>query len=114
PNAMRDAFERARRRSLPLIVGCSDETLRRRAVELRAEEWYRCPASAEEIAGRIRSAITRTLSTAEAMSDRVERVEFEQMLYDYLTGLPTLPVVIERSRALIKERGELIILYFNF
>jgi EAL domain-containing protein (putative c-di-GMP-specific phosphodiesterase class I)/GGDEF domain-containing protein len=36
------------------------------------------------------------------------------MLYDYLTGLPTLPVMIERSRQLIKERGELIVLYFNF
>src|SRR3954466_11104949 len=36
------------------------------------------------------------------------------MLYDPLTGLPTLPVMIERSRQLIKERGELIVLYFNF
>src|SRR5215207_1912210 len=36
------------------------------------------------------------------------------MLYDYLTGLPTLPTMIERSRALIKERGEMIVLYFNF
>jgi len=51
---------------------------------------------------------------AAALADRIERVEYEQMLYDYLTGLPTLPVMIERSRALIKERGELIVLYFNF
>src|SRR6476659_2500676 len=36
------------------------------------------------------------------------------MLYDYLTGLPTLPVMIERSRQLIKERGEMIVLYFDF
>ena len=46
--------------------------------------------------------------------DRIERVEYEQMLYDYLTGLPTLPVMIERSRAPFKERGELVVLYFNF
>src|SRR5881275_1034690 len=31
-----------------------------------------------------------------------------------LSGLPTLPVMIERSRALFKERGELVVLYLNF
>ena len=36
------------------------------------------------------------------------------MLHDSLTGLPTLPVAIERSRQLFKERGELVVLYFNF
>ena len=36
------------------------------------------------------------------------------MLHDSLTGLPTLPVVIERSRNLFKERGELVVLYLNF
>src|SRR3569832_2967282 len=36
------------------------------------------------------------------------------MLHDSLTGLPTLPVAIERSRQLFKERGELVVLYFSF
>ncbi len=36
------------------------------------------------------------------------------MLHDSLTGLPTLPVMIERSRGLFKERGELMVLYLNF
>src|SRR5438045_4974661 len=36
------------------------------------------------------------------------------MLYDSLTGLPTLPVMIERSRQRFKERGEIVVLYFNF
>ena len=36
------------------------------------------------------------------------------MLHDAMTGLPTLPVMIERSRALFKERGELVVLYLNF
>src|SRR6185295_14950530 len=44
----------------------------------------------------------------------VDRVEYEQMLHDSLTGLPTLPVAIERSRQLFKERGELVVLYFSF
>jgi EAL domain-containing protein (putative c-di-GMP-specific phosphodiesterase class I) len=48
------------------------------------------------------------------LADRIERAEYEQMLYDARTGLPTLPVAIERSRALIQERGEVLVLYLNF
>ena len=114
PNALRDVVERARARAMPVIVGCSSDMTRRRAIELRADEWFLLPASAEEIAARVRSALARMAPAAAALADRIERVEYEQMLYDYLTGLPTLPVMIERSRALIKERGELIVLYFNF
>jgi len=114
PNALREIVERARSRALPVIVGCDSEMVRRRAIELRADEWFLLPASAEEIAGRVRSAIARMAPAAAALADRIERVEYEQMLYDHLTGLPTLPVMIERTRQLIKERGELIVLYLNF
>jgi EAL domain-containing protein (putative c-di-GMP-specific phosphodiesterase class I) len=114
PNALRDTVERAQALGVPVIVGCADDAVRRRAVELRVDEWFLLPASPDEIAARIRSAIARVMPTGSALQDRVERVEYEQMLYDFLTGLPTLPVMIERSRALIKERGELVVLYFNF
>ena len=114
PNALRDIFEGARARAIPVVVGCENETIQRRAVEFRADDWYRIPAGADEIAARIRSAIARNAPSDVTLAERAERVEQEQMLYDSLTGLPTLPVMIERSRKLIKERGELVVLYFNF
>jgi EAL domain-containing protein (putative c-di-GMP-specific phosphodiesterase class I)/GGDEF domain-containing protein len=114
PTLLRTATERAHSKNIPVIVGCPDDTARRRAVELRAEEWYRIPAAPEEIAARIHSAVSRGAVSVAAMSDRVERVEYEEMLHDAMTGLPTLPVMIERSRALFKERGELVVLYLNF
>ena len=114
PGVLRNVIELAQRRGAAVIMGCADDAARRRAAELRISEWYLLPGSAEEIAGRVKSALTRTELSGTAVADRVGRVEYEQMLYDYLTGLPTLPVMIERSRALIKERGELIVLYFNF
>jgi EAL domain-containing protein (putative c-di-GMP-specific phosphodiesterase class I) len=66
------------------------------------------------MAARVRSAVTRRVPSGAALADRVGRVEYESMLYDFLTGLPTLPVMIERTRGLIKDRGELIVLYLNF
>ena len=114
PVILRNVIERAHGCGVPVIVACADDTARRRAVELKAEEWFRCPAEADEIAQRIRGAVGRGLPPQAVNTDRVERVEYEQMLHDSLTGLPTLPVMIERSRNLFKERGELVVLYLNF
>jgi EAL domain-containing protein (putative c-di-GMP-specific phosphodiesterase class I)/GGDEF domain-containing protein len=114
PVLLRTIAERAHQCGIALVVAVADDTARRRAVELRAHEWYSAGASPEEIAARIRSAVGRGTPAGPALHDRVERVEYEQMLHDSLTGLPTLPVVIERTRQLIKERGELVVLYLNF
>jgi EAL domain-containing protein (putative c-di-GMP-specific phosphodiesterase class I) len=114
PTIIRSTVERAHSCGVPAIIACADDTARRRAVELRAEEWFRCPSDEEEIAQRIRGAVGRGQPLAQAAADRVERVEYEQMLHDSLTGLPTLPVMIERCRGPFKERGELVVLYLNF
>ncbi|MDB4913666.1 MAG: hypothetical protein JWM95_1310 [Gemmatimonadetes bacterium] len=114
PGLLRTNVELAHARGLPVIVGCVDEAARRRAVELRAEEWYLIPASAEEITARTRSAVARGAIVGTNAVERADLAEYDQMLHDSLTGLPTLPVAIERSRQLFKERGELVVLYLNF
>jgi EAL domain-containing protein (putative c-di-GMP-specific phosphodiesterase class I)/GGDEF domain-containing protein len=114
PVALRRIVDKARLSRVPVIVACDDEIALRRAVELRADEWYRAPAPADEIEWRVRSAMSRVAAAHIAAADRVERVEYEEMLYDTLTGMPTLPVMIERTRALFKERGELVVFYLNF
>jgi EAL domain-containing protein (putative c-di-GMP-specific phosphodiesterase class I)/GGDEF domain-containing protein len=114
PVRLRLVIERAHAASIPVVVGCADETVRRRAVELRAEEWVAPSATIEEIAARIHAAISRGTPAGGGLTDRVERVEYERMLYDSLTGLSTLPVMIEKVRQRFKERGEMIVLYFNF
>lgn len=114
PAVLRAAVDRAHGCGVPVVIACADDTSRRRAAELKVEEWFRCPATVDEVSQRIRSAVARGTPPAPATADRVERVEYEQMLHDSLTGLPTLPVMIERSRAMFKERGELMVLYLNF
>src|SRR5438105_4216885 len=114
PTALRLWTEYAHSVGVPVVVAVEDEGARRRAVELRAEEWYIKSSSVDEVAARIRSALGRGLASGPGVVDRVERVEFQEMLHDSLTGLPTLPVAIDRIRSQFKERGELIVLYLNF
>ena len=114
PTILRAAIEKAHERRAAVIMACKDETARRRAVDFRVEEWYRAPASPEEIATRIHSAIGRIALTGPEVHERAERVERTEMLYDALTGLPTLPVMIERVRGAIRKRGELVVMYLNF
>ena len=114
PTLLRSSIEQAHARGVPVLVGCADEAARRRAVEFGAEEWYLVPATPEEVAARTWSAVARGALLGSEAAQRVDQVEYEQMLHDSLTGLPTLPVAMERSRQFFKERGELVVLYFNF
>jgi EAL domain-containing protein (putative c-di-GMP-specific phosphodiesterase class I)/GGDEF domain-containing protein len=114
PSALRLWTEYAHSVGVPVVAAVNDDASRRRAVELRVEEWYDRDASPDEIASRIRSALARGVATTSDAVGRAERTEFQEMLHDTLTGLPTLPVAIDRIRAQFKERGELVVLYLNF
>ncbi|HLV26577.1 MAG TPA: EAL domain-containing protein [Gemmatimonadales bacterium] len=114
PNALRDIVTAARARHIPVIVGAASEMLRRRAVEVRPDDWYRSPAPADEIAARVRAAVVRSYGLQSEDSDTSAADEREIALYDSLTGLPTLPVMIERCRRAIKDSGELEVIYLSF
>jgi EAL domain-containing protein (putative c-di-GMP-specific phosphodiesterase class I)/GGDEF domain-containing protein len=114
PTLMRAIVEKSHGAGLPVVAECADEAARRRAIELKVEEWIPRGATSDEIAARLHAALQRGTPIGVGITDRVERVEYERMLHDSLTGLPTLPVMIERSRQRFKERGELVVLYFNF
>jgi EAL domain-containing protein (putative c-di-GMP-specific phosphodiesterase class I)/GGDEF domain-containing protein len=114
PEIARSVIERGRLYHVPVVLACRDESLCRLAVEAHADEWYTLPASSEEIERRVRTAVRRVRAGEVAEANRLERVGFESLLFDSTTRTATLPVMIERTRALFKERGELVVLYLDF
>src|SRR6185436_10414366 len=44
PTILRAVTDRAHGCDVPVVVACADDTARRRAIELKVEEWFRCPA----------------------------------------------------------------------
>jgi EAL domain-containing protein (putative c-di-GMP-specific phosphodiesterase class I)/GGDEF domain-containing protein len=81
-----------------------------------ADEWLLLPATAKEIETRVSIALHRISGSVEARrpKETAELLRYEELLFDRLTGFPTLPVMIERARDLLDRRGELTVLYIHF
>jgi EAL domain-containing protein (putative c-di-GMP-specific phosphodiesterase class I)/GGDEF domain-containing protein len=105
----------ARRAGAGLLFACADRECPNLALA-EADDWLLLPASADEL--RLRVAIaqrrSRGASDVRSSADAAELVRYEELLYDKLTGFPTLPVMIERARELLERRGELTVLYIHF
>ena len=114
PDVVGAVIERGRLYHVPVVVACEDESACRIADESHADEWYRPPASTDEVERRVRTAIRRARASEVAEANRLERVGFESLLFDSTTRMSTLPVMIERTRTLFKERGELVVFYLDF
>jgi EAL domain-containing protein (putative c-di-GMP-specific phosphodiesterase class I)/GGDEF domain-containing protein len=80
-----------------------------------ADEWVEAGTRPDALAARIAAARQRAaLRSAPSAGDTANLVRYEELLYDRLTGFPTLPVMIERARDLLERQGELTVLYIHF
>jgi EAL domain-containing protein (putative c-di-GMP-specific phosphodiesterase class I)/GGDEF domain-containing protein len=106
----------ARRGGAGLVVACAPDYLCPTEALARADEWLLLPATTEEVEARVNIAQLRVTGTVEPRKaqEAAELLRYEELLYDRLTGFPTLPVMIERARELLDRRGELTVLYIHF
>jgi EAL domain-containing protein (putative c-di-GMP-specific phosphodiesterase class I)/GGDEF domain-containing protein len=79
-----------------------------------ADDWMLPTTSPEELTVRLRAVNERRVSRRRSGTEGAELVRYEELLYDRLTGFPTLPVMIDRARELLERRGELTVLYIHF
>ncbi len=82
----------------------------------QADEWLVLPTDPAELSNRIIIAQQRAngLAGRGRSKEAAELIRYEELLYDRLTGFPTLPVMIEQARDLLERRGELTVLYIHF
>jgi EAL domain-containing protein (putative c-di-GMP-specific phosphodiesterase class I)/GGDEF domain-containing protein len=106
----------ARRAGTALIFVCHEQTDCPNPALADADDWMLLPATADELILRLSIARSRARgpSAVRSAAEAAELVRYEELLYDKLTGFPTLPVMIERARTLLERRGELTVLYIHF
>jgi EAL domain-containing protein (putative c-di-GMP-specific phosphodiesterase class I)/GGDEF domain-containing protein len=105
----------ARRGGAGLVIACQPNLCPSPERIIQADEWAVLPISAEELAYRISIAHQRVSAPGNRRRAKdAELMRYEELLYDRLTGFPTLPVMIEQARDLLERRGELTVLYIHF
>lgn len=99
-----------------LVVACHDSDDCQAAAVANADDWMLLPVRPDELEIRISNARQRAERVAQPRREEelVELLRYEELLYDKLTGFPTLPVMIKRARDLLGMRNELTILYIHY
>lgn len=105
----------ARRNDIALLVAANGAADVGSAL-IEADDWVTLPTTPDELSARLTTASQRAaLGRADRdRDDAAELVRYEELLYDKLTGFPTLAVMIDRARALLERRNELTVLYIHF
>lgn len=105
----------ARRAGAGLVLACNPAAVVTPDCLVQADEWFMLPVTPAELAYRITLAIQRVAAHGNRRRAKdADLLRYEELLYDRLTGFPTLPVMIEQSRDLLERRGELTVLYIHF
>ena len=108
--------ELTRRMGSALLVACHRREEAEHAALAEADDWILLPVEREQVGVRLSLAREKAVAVQRPRhtSERAELLRYEELLYDKLTGLPTLPVMMERARELLENRGELTVLYIHF
>jgi EAL domain-containing protein (putative c-di-GMP-specific phosphodiesterase class I) len=105
---------RARGMGAGLMFACLDMLATSDPSILGADEWVGPGTTTEEMELRLRNAARRPRLQPPRSAQAADLLRYEELLYDKLTGFPTLPVMIERARELLESQGELTVLYIHF
>ena len=105
--------DHARHSGAALVAAC-DEAIDCSGFLSDADDWVLPSTSSAELQVRLRAANVRRIGRRRAGSEGAELVRYEELLYDRLTGFPTLGVMIDRARDLLERREELTVLYIHF
>jgi EAL domain-containing protein (putative c-di-GMP-specific phosphodiesterase class I) len=106
----------ARQAGAAVLFACRDSARCTEHTLSDTDEWVLLPATADEVRARLSIAQRRSHGggLVRRSGDAAELLRYEELLYDRLTGFPTLPVMIERARELLERRGEITVLYIHF
>ena len=98
--------------AIVLVTGRGEVKDRLTGLQVGADDYLVKPFNRDEVLGRIRALLNRNVvEPAPVQSDG--RTALETALMDRATGLPTLPVVIDRVKELLIEQSEIGIVFVD-
>ena len=95
-----------------LVTGRGDVKDRLTGLQVGADDYLVKPFDRNEVVKRIQTLLNRKRQPAGA-TERMNRSPVENILFDRATGLPTVPMVLDRVKELIIEQSEVGILFVD-
>ena len=94
-----------------MVTALDDWVNKRQALQTGADDFVEKPFELSKLAATVERNIKLLVPTS---ATHPLSVDYHQLLRDSLTRLPTVAATIDGIRKAVQDRGELVILYFNF
>ena len=107
------AVQRTSHIAIVLITGKGEVKDRLTGLQVGADDYLVKPFNREEVVKRIGSLVEKKRIIAQRTPATDRRVATQDLLHDRTSGLPTIPMVMERSKEILIEQGEIGIVYID-
>jgi EAL domain-containing protein (putative c-di-GMP-specific phosphodiesterase class I)/CheY-like chemotaxis protein len=94
-----------------LVTGRGEVKDRLTGLQVGADDYLVKPFDRDQVLKRIRALLTR--SHREPPPEQVAKANLENLVFDRATGLPSLPLLLDRVKEMLIEQGEIGIVYVD-
>jgi EAL domain-containing protein (putative c-di-GMP-specific phosphodiesterase class I)/CheY-like chemotaxis protein/GGDEF domain-containing protein len=106
------AVQRTSRIGVILVTGRGDVKDRLTGLQVGADDYLVKPFNRDEVVKRVQTVLDR-VRDARSLAGEAGRTAIEAMLLDRATGLPSLPLVVDRVKEMLIEQSEIGIIFID-
>src|SRR5205807_2643989 len=107
------AVQRTSQIAVVLVTGRGDVKDRLTGLQLGADDYLVKPFNRDQVVKRVAALIERQRTAEANVADTPVQRSIDALLIDRATGLPTLPMVLDRLKEILIEQGEVGIVYVD-
>ncbi|HUJ15726.1 MAG TPA: EAL domain-containing protein [Thermoanaerobaculia bacterium] len=107
------AMQRTSQIAVVLVTGRGDVKDRLTGLQLGADDYLVKPFNRDQVVKRVAALVERGKAAAANASEAPAQRSADALLIDRATGLPTVPMVLDRLKEILIEQGEIGIVYLD-
>ena len=107
------AVQRTSRIAVVLVTGRGEVKDRLTGLQVGADDYLVKPFDRDQVVNRIRRLLERELPDVSTEDQTTAKAAIENLLLDRASGLPTVPMILDRAKEMLIEQGEVGIVFVD-
>src|SRR5438270_13731994 len=107
------AVQRTSQIAVVLVTGRGDAKDRLTGLQVGADDYLVKPFDRDQVVNRIRRLLERRKPAVTSAEQTTAKAAIENLLLDRATGLPTVPMILDRIKEVLIEQGEIGIVFVD-